>query len=203
MEIRENRELEEKVLRSILEERRRGFHVTDLIGCLRKAWFSMKGVAEEVNERVKLLTVSGKALHGLLESFAVLREIEREKDGVIGRIDAVGDRIVELKTTRSTKAEIKERWVKQLMAYCYMAGEREADLLVFYINRGELRAWRLSFTEEELRENWEYIVKRKERLKEALEKNLFPFDLREKWECEACGYKKYCKAMELYVRCLG
>jgi len=198
MLIEENRVLKEKLLAKLRrsEAPPKNFHVTELIGCLRKPFFLRKGIQPEKSEEKIIATNIGKALHELLP-FAI-KEVVVEKDGIEGRIDAVWDRIVEFKTTSRTAAVNKilrdTNYLKQLKAYCYMKGVNEADFVVMRIWSKTLECYTLKFTDEELEENWKQILANKEYLEKCLRDDILP----KKGEgiCEGCGYEQYCREVE-------
>jgi len=198
MIIEENHILKEKLLEKLrgTEGVPKTFHVTELVGCLRKPFYIRKGVPQEKSEKSVLAKKLGTAVHELLP-FAI-KEVVVEKDGVVGRIDAIWDRITELKTTSRT-ATLKKilqdtNYLKQIKAYCYMRGEKEADLVIFRVSTKTLECYTLKFSDEELQENWKQILENKKRLEYCLENSILP----EKGSdiCEGCGYEQYCRMVE-------
>lgn len=96
---------------------------------------------------------------------------EIERDGIIGSPDAfdcVDGKVVEMKctwTSSSTDIIEKREYFWQLMSYCYMTECTEAILAVLYIC-GDwkppvpcLRQYNITFTQAELRQNWEMILR--------------------------------------------
>ena len=60
----------------------------------------------------------------------------------------------------------------------------------------------LVFDDEELKDNWKYLLVRKEVYEEALAKNRppQPFVHCKEWECKSCRYKLQCQAIEMVAK---
>lgn len=221
MKVRENLEMVNKVMKVLSGERfpPRTFSVTRLIGCPRKTYFRMKGTFEFVPESRILIFTRGRGIHNELERGFATSEVRREVDGIRGDIDAVGDRVTEIYSTGMSSSKIKdlsdvykvfETKVKQLMAYCYMTGGKEGDLLVFFMSgdytrftevagktvytgiQPQLKCWTLKFTDEELNENWKQMLSNKEDIELALKTGTPPLTVGKKWECAYCGFENIC-----------
>jgi hypothetical protein len=101
---------------------------------------------------------------------------ELERDGIFGSpdaVDCVEGRLMEFKVTWKSSNRAIESFFKyklQVMAYLYMLGLTECDLYVCFVCGNyrpplpQFKAWRLSFTEVELRTNWAVL---KENAKET------------------------------------
>jgi hypothetical protein len=87
---------------SEVEERAREIHVTDMTGCLRKAWYSKSFPMSETPHAMYYRGV-GTIMHGGLErsDFYLQSEIPFDVEGVKGRVDMLykDGRLVDLKTT--------------------------------------------------------------------------------------------------------
>lgn len=84
---------------------RSGIHVTDLTGCLRKAFYD-KSTEIPKSPADKLILTIGTMAHALLEEDDefLKSEIEVEAFGVVGRADAIhGTTLIDYKTTRWLK----------------------------------------------------------------------------------------------------
>jgi CRISPR/Cas system-associated exonuclease Cas4 (RecB family) len=198
MLIEENHILKEKLLEKLKgsEGVPKTFHVTELVGCLRKPFFLRKGIPQEKSEKSVLAKKLGSAIHELLP-FAI-KEVVVEKDGVVGHIDAIWDRITELKTT-SRRVSVKQilqdtNYLKQIKAYCYMRGEKEADLVIFRVSTKTLECYTLKFSDEELEENWRQILENKKHLEYCLENDVLP--KKGGGICEGCEYEQYCRVVD-------
>ena len=189
------------------EAPRLGIHISDLANpCLRRVYCAKKGLAPATDEDL-LLWLAGKAHHSLLEG--KLREIELERDDIIGTIDCIDEEriITEFKTTRASlsKNVLEEYtfWREQLMGYCYLYGDTRARLFVLHLlgDWGKskflpaLRAYELEFTEKELNENWKELLRRKDILIESLNNSILPLGPQKsmEWACERCSARKICE----------
>jgi len=188
------------------EAPRPGVHISDLANpCLRHTYYTKKGLAPATDEDL-LLWLAGKAHHSLLEGR--LREITLEKDGIIGTIDCIDEEriVTEFKTTRaaSSKDVLHEYvfWREQLMGYCHLYGDTRARLFVLHLLGDwgkskflpELRAYELEFTEKELNENWQELLRRKDILVRSLDSSDPPLGPRQgmEWACERCSAREVC-----------
>jgi CRISPR/Cas system-associated exonuclease Cas4 (RecB family) len=84
------------------DKQRVGIHVTDITGCLRKAWYGKtQSQPEYLHSRAYILI--GNAMHEYAEHHAAEGDAERtiEACGLVGTMDVYRDRkILDLKTTR-------------------------------------------------------------------------------------------------------
>lgn len=221
MKVRENLIVSRKVMKKLKGERfsSKTWTVTRLLQCPRKAYYRMISMREIAPESLTLIFARGRALHTELEKAFKFREIHKEVDGIRGDIDAIGDRVVEIYSTRLGSKKVEDAnkipdvfrsKVRQLMAYCYMIGERSGDLLVFFTSgdysrfvevlgkkvytgiRPELKCWTLEFTEEELKKNWKQMLDNKEEIELAFKDGIPPLSCGEEWECNNCGYSYKC-----------
>jgi len=223
-ELVENAYENSAVVSRIMESlRKRSFRpgqwsVTRLVCCPRKTYYYMSGKEPFIFDYNILTMARGRAHHGVLEVYP-LREIEREKDGIVGDIDMVGERITEIFTTTVSLKKVKSAFdalkvfplkVRQLMAYCYMCGEDEGDLLVFYLFgdysrfvelfgkkvytgiRPVLKCYTYKFKKSALEENWKEILRNKEEIEQALKDGVPPLKTGLKMECNYCPYVPYC-----------
>ena len=203
MRIVENPEIERYVLDRLKSVRTdKHVHVTDLIYCLRKAWYRIKGVEPMIDDSSIIATGFGRGMHDILE-VAPLKEIPVEKDGIYGSIDMIADRVTEIKTTRY-RLDIKEPWIKQIMSYLYMKGETEADVIVVDVARKKVKGYRIIFDNDELERHWRWMINRKRELEMYLEKDEPPPSTPVySWECDFCPYRHVCKVGEIDFSILG
>jgi len=223
--IKENNNLRNEVMKTLTGERfpSSTFSVTKLTGCPRCTFYRMKGTFEFIPESRFLIFARGRGIHYELEKHFKSSEVRKEVDGIRGDIDAVGDRVTEIYSTGMSSSKIKdlsdvykvfETKVKQLMAYCYMTGGKEGDLLVFFMSgdytrftevagktvytgiQPQLKCWTLKFTDEELSENWKQMLNNKEDIELALKTGTPPLTVGKKWECAYCGFENICFAEE-------
>jgi len=211
MKITQNPEIVNEILGRLVEEyvEEREFpHATQLIYCLTKSYFDITHNTKPTNEELLLFAIGWGLERVLLET----KSEPGQKDGIHYSPDFVtlkGGK-AELKTTRlsSKKTEgpvyqLPDGWLKQMMAYCYANGGNEYHLVVYHI----VGQWRppdpklvgltLEFTDEELEENWQTLLARRDFLSNALETSTPPapyeYHLGD-WECKNCRYKIICEA---------
>lgn len=101
----------------------------------------------------------------------------------------------ELKTTRWGPTHAwADTWIRQVMAYCFATGSNTYNLAVLHIIQAVLKAYRITFTAEEVEDNWSWMMYRKEVLIEHIESKAPPkeFTYNEEWECSYCRYKLRC-----------
>lgn len=213
MKVYENETVRREVLELLGAERRflpRVWSVTNLTCCPRRTYWRFKRVEwkPEKPEELQLLFTRGRAHHEILEVYPD-RERKMEKDGVYGHYDTKGRRIIEIFTTTlgskrmsdpSKVIEVFTMKVRQLMAYLYMEGESEGDLMVFYLMgdysrpiKPELKDYTLVFEERELEENWDFLLGRKKMIEDCLKRGVPPIEVGFKWECSNCGYAYACE----------
>lgn len=204
VEIEEADELRNLFLKRLQEyySNRKEIHVSDLVFCLRKAYF--RRVKPEPPTAVELgFFLDGARRHSALEALGLgVAEKEVERFGVVGHIDVLldGNAPVEFKTTRMMKDDISEHYIRQLAYYCILLNTRFGYLVIQHINerRGEQFQFKkimLSEADQKMFEN-EMKVKRAI-LEEALKNgNWTMLPQGEKWECEnkrgKCQYHEKC-----------
>jgi hypothetical protein len=112
--------------------------VTDLIGPRRAFWRAIMPVKMDLVRQQRIDV--GRAFHrrlGVALSTEGALEVRVRRDGVVGRIDLLGDVPVEVKTSSSTVAsdqltDARPDQVEQLAMYCAMA-DRPAGRLVTFV----------------------------------------------------------------------
>jgi CRISPR/Cas system-associated exonuclease Cas4 (RecB family) len=202
MKVYENEPLVKSILDKLSEPSdRTGWHVTDLICCRRKTYYRKIGLGAFVGEEVILRRLRGRSHHSIIEAARdefSLNEVTFEKDGIVGTVDVMGKRPIEITSTmrspNSSPLEFEYK-IKQMMAYCYMAGVREADFVVFFSGPvPRLKAFTLEFTDEELNSNWRRLKERKSELAKAIaDLECPPKEPDYPWECDSCEYSFICE----------
>ena len=103
------------------------------------------------------------------ETTAFTPNVTVERDGIIGTLDGIAHNetdsfVWECKTRFRPYHEPEEysRWMYQVKAYCYMTGIHKAWLTVLHVSgrppNTQLVWHELSFTPEELQENWQMLL---------------------------------------------
>jgi len=203
MKMKRDKEMERMILDKILKKRTdREIHVTDLVYCLRKAYFRLKDVKADIPDSKRLLFTAGRAHHEILEVLKD-KEVPVKVYDIKGTIDMVKHREVcgayvpiEIKTTRGKT--IQPHWIIQLGFYCTMLNTYTGYLVVFYLINPRLEAYKCEFTDEELDNFLNIMLKRKEILQKALEENKPPSKsyIGFEGECRHCEFRKICKEVD-------
>lgn len=157
---------------------REGVHVSSLIAEIEStlgvereplpypipSTYALVGIAWEAYVRAKTVTVAGPAW-----------DVPIEKDGIIGTLDGydwVCGEVIECKATwQSSNKEPGDiwKWMCQVKAYCMMAHTNEAHMYILHVcgnwkpPQPVVKERRLTFTDRELRENWQMLKSQRER----------------------------------------
>lgn len=165
--------------------RSEGLHMSDIYGSLFK---ELEPKRYDQGGPLPLLRFeAGLALENILEQGLRQRLVERPgefttKEGIIFSPDLIlfngTTRVGEMKLSWLSSREAPrlacngfppkwDKWVVQMMAYCFNLDTPDARLIGFFINgdydhkRGlspELLAWDVQFTPRELKENWDMLL---------------------------------------------
>ena len=187
-----------QALRSRYVDSRAEIHVSDLVYCLREAYFRK---IEPVDPTLKQLGffVDGARRHKVLqEILGVECEVEVKRYGVVGHIDVMLDAPVEIKTTRARSA-LPDHYFRQLGFYAVMMNARHGYLVIQRLNAAEdpWEFYRVEWTEEEIKEIDRELKRRADQLRAALnfhDPSMLP-EIEEdmRWKCRSCLYRERCK----------
>lgn len=197
MEERFLKDLEEK-MRSEDEERLKEIHVSDIVYCLKKAYYRRKGLKGVETKESLMIKSIGKGHHHAYEVLkGYLKETEVKRYGVVGHVDMMGDVPVELKTTRkkiSSFLDIPENYLRQIAYYCIMTDTTQAYLIYIYITRPDVKVFKLDYTHVLERYRSEFFG-RLNRLKEAIENDdpKILIGTNYEWECQNCPFRSICR----------
>lgn len=204
-------ELLEKMLNRSRDER---VHptLTDLIYCLTKASYvelMEKKDSLKYSRQTSLYFVLGLGLERAL--LGTDREAPvGEKDGIQYHLDEMDmDELLELKTTRMKPNDdepvLTDSWLRQMKGYLYAEGLTEINFCTLHLIQPDIRVWRIRFTEEELEENWNWLLERKMIYEEFRDKNEIPtpYAYNEEWECKGCQFAMQCEAVSLRNKILA
>lgn len=208
MRYERNEQLEMETLQRYLgdsRDEREHPTLTDLIYCLTKASYleriQKEGRVWYPSRRTMLFFVLGLGLEQ-----ALLRERGGKLSGILDGIpyhldDFDDEGLMELKTTRARpnpeEPYLSEGWLKQIMGYCKTQGLTEINFVVLHLIQPEIQAWRLSFDQEEIDGNWEWLLERKKTYDHFKEKGEYPtpYEYRMEWECNGCDFATFCEAV--------
>jgi len=178
-----------------------GIHLTELIYCLTSSYW----------DRIMPLSIARQqaitmAL-GIGFERVIIPEDKRASPGTCEGVDYSpdfwfkADLPSELKTTRmSTKKtitrEFPETWLQQIKGYCYAEKKLEYGLSVVHLMGGykppfpEILAVKFMFTQQELQDNWDYLMWRKDVYIQSFADQQPPTPTKwcQDWECKNCRY---------------
>ena len=112
---------------------RTGIHISDLIYCLRKAFYSRQpDYVQVLKDDSILYFVRGRSLHDMIEKLFPNNEVTIEYDEIIGNVDAIdGPIAVEIKTTKALRRGPYDSNRMQLRYYMAMT-EKDIGYLLYY-----------------------------------------------------------------------
>ena len=188
-------------------------HLTELIYCLTKSFWDRKDPLPPTEQEI-LLFSTGWGLERLL--------LKHQKEAHEGEVDGIHftpdflaftDIHGELKTTRQSSKKYDEigagalpiGWQRQILGYMHCLNTTEYELAVLHL-MGEyrppfptIRTWRVSASQFEIEDNWEWLQTRRGHYLDCLDSNMVPvpYSHNEKYECTHCKYKLRCDTKEV------
>lgn len=193
----------QKVTELTAPARSAGIHLTELIYCLTSGyWDKIMPLTIEKEQAITMALGIGFERVLIPES---MRAIPGTCEGVDYSPDFwfKGDMPAEMKTTRmSTKKtitrEFPETWRQQIMGYCYAEKKLEYGLGVVHLMGGykppfpEILAVKFIFNPQELKDNWDYLMWRKNVYVQGFADQMPPTPTKwcQDWECKYCRYAK-------------
>jgi hypothetical protein len=209
-----------------LKQPREGIHLSTLVYCLTRSFFDAHSAVEPTDEELMLFALGYGLQDVLTPPDATTPTLELE--GIIYRPDMLlhlpGSaelQLIEVKTTRmsSKRPDLPDTWLEYIKGGCYirqrnshnLEGCRTYDLVILYLMGNyappfpTIAACRLEFEQQELDENWKYLLNRKQVYQGCLDLNAPPTpyawckvdDKGKMWECANCRYKMQCAAISL------
>ena len=194
------RMFKQKLKDSHLLDRGNVIHRSDLVYCLRKAYYRLTNVEPSDTVHVEYMVI-GKTLHRLIEE--AFEYVEQEilwRNEVVCTVDILRNGCpIEIKTTRKTirtADEIPPTYVEQLQLAMIALDSPKGYLAVLNVASAELNVWRFEWENEtEKQRVTEYFTRKLELLKKAVElrtPNLLPtLD----WMCPTCEYRNVCRML--------
>lgn len=174
---------------------REGIHVSDLVLCLREAYFR-KVCPKPPSETQLMFFLDGARRHSALESLSDVRtEVEVEGMGVVGTVDMLGNCPIEFKSTRAAKA-LPDHYFKQLGYYAALTGSSQGILAVQRLNKREspFEFYSVEYDAVDIDGLKRDMSVKRASLESALESNStegLPMT-EESWKCENCLYRAEC-----------
>lgn len=180
-------------------------HLTELLYCLTRSYFDRTDPLE-VTKKELLYFAVGFGLEAVLLRSEGDKDIESvEMDGIWLTLDYVDLQGVgvDLKSTRMWTTESgvpkngwPETWLKQFMAYARVLGQTDYKVAVAYIGQPDLVGGVFRFSKEQVEENWQWVLERKEVYEDFIFKGEAPtpYEYNQSWECKNCKYALRCSA---------
>jgi hypothetical protein len=182
---------------------REGIHLSDLDMCLGKSFYKKMDEAEG-----RLILPSESLMLRFMLGWSLQHEIlgvpeeYMEVDGIQMSVDApINGKFIEFKTTKlnSAKFDVNEHpsWLMRTKGYCRFRGITSCYIVVCFLNGDygrttrnmQLIAYEITYTPEELEENWAEVLRRRDLLLHALETGKYPSpDFHEEWACKECEH---------------
>jgi len=201
-------ELEDRV-RSKYISSRDDLHVTDLIRCLTATYYDKVDPLPFEDQSVMFFAIGFALEEVMLRNGAEKPQVE-EVDGIVMTEDYIslsGNVGVDLKTTRMRLDKDTgiptygwpESWIKQFMAYARKRGSLYYSVAVIELIAAKLTCGTFTFTQEELDDNWKYMLERRDIYTDAMFQAEPPesFKYNEDWECKnktsTCRYLMRCQ----------
>ncbi len=193
-----------------LLEKREGIHLSSLVYCLTKGYFDFTSPIEPTDTEL-LNFATG---YGLQEVMFPAETVAYEKEGILYRPDGTlqvnrqeVQTLVEIKSTRAgvkryQEGDLPETWVKYMKGGCKIRGVTSYDLGVIYLSErpsARIISETILFEQEEIDENWEWLLQRRDQYKLAIDTETapVPYTTAAKWMCEGCRYSTVCTALVL------
>jgi len=207
MQITKNEKLREEIfdnIRAAVSGDRQGIHLSDLIYCTRKAYYRKQGLSPKPTNELCILWLTGFAFQAFM--FPLDKEIPIMVDGIHCTPDIPTG--IEVKSTRQSMRKFvpegMHHWLKQILGYCKALNKLEYDLAVMFVCGSysppfpDLDCWHIQATEEEVENNWNELLIRKQRLEHALAEVNPPEPDCADWEWEYCENIDYCQDTTCY-----
>lgn len=184
-------------------KRTSGIHLTELIYCLTGGYWD-KIMPLPATKQQALLMALGIGFERLIIPVEV-RAAPGTCEGIEYSPDFWfrGEMPSELKTTRlstkkTRKRDFPESWIQQIMGYCYAVKKLEYGLSIVHLMGGysppfpEILGIKFSFTQEELKNNWDFLMWRKNVYIQGFADMQPPTPTKwcMDWECKYCRYEK-------------
>jgi len=210
-----NPELDRLILDALAEKYnlltpREGIHLSSLNYCLTKAYLDLRAPIEPTDTEL-LLFATGYGLQEVMTHSSidtplyVKDEITYRPDGVIPASLAGVERLIEMKSTRAgikryQEGDLPDTWVTYMKGGAFIMGKESYDLAVIYLAErpvAKIISETIYFEQEELEDNWRWIISRRDLYKKALETETVPtpFTTAAKWACENCKYRMLCNTI--------
>lgn len=180
-------------------------HMAGLIYCLTKYYDDLTDPIAPTDEELLLFSVGFGLERVLLSGHERPESAFCEGIGFSVDFNSIEGIPAELKTTRMSVNTVASKglpdgWIKQTKGYCHCRGVKSYLLTVLFLMGSYkppfpiIKSFRLDFTEEEITENWDWLLERKAAIESFLADGIRPEpdSTNEPWECTNCRYKLRC-----------
>lgn len=213
MRIQDNPHLASQLLAEFshrYSEDRSGQHpsVSDLISCLTKRWYDVKGDVKH-SDQTQVYFLIGLGLEKAILEQRQVEEKAGEYDGVYYHLDSLDQGWFELKSTRKSPNPRKDGStlggaegylaggfaLRQFLSYAKTQGVLEMDLGIIWLIQGQFNVYHITFTQEEVDKNWEWLSERRDVWMTAEATGVAPrqYTYNEPFECKGCDYQMLCE----------
>lgn len=160
--------------------RSKGVHLSDIIrkvGVDSGLWAKQGQIDDQTYRRFEVGFMWEDLLSLIYANRAARRPPEIQLDGIFGSPDGLtvdGDGLLVVEEYKCTWGSMNKEpdenwyWLMQMKGYCHMVGATRSVLRVLYLNGDyrppapEYRAFQFDWSEQELAENWDIILRHKE-----------------------------------------
>lgn len=172
-------------------------HLSSLVYCLTRSFFNQTAFTRPTDEEVLLFSI-GYGLQDVLQPTGSERPTYHDS-GIVYRPDGEFEdlELWEMKSTRKHKDDLPDTWLEYIKGGCYIRKQNSYNLSVLHIIQPRLMSETLIFEPDELKDNWEYLMARKDTYVRSLKSGEppQPYEHNKTWECAYCKNKLMCQAV--------
>ena len=201
VKIKADDELRQRFLKALAENRkmpREGIHVSDLVYCLREAYFNRVSPQPPTETQLGFF-VDGARRHEALQALGIgVSEAAVERFGVHGRVDILNEVPIELKSTRARQG-VPNHYVRQLAYYCVLTMQHVGFLVIQRLLPGAQpwEFWRVEFNIDDIDAYENDLQYNRDLLRDALDRNdpgsLSRLCDEDAWKCRNCQHRQKCE----------
>jgi hypothetical protein len=194
-------------------DERTGIHVSDLLLCLRRSYYTKTNPKQPSPETLGYF-VDGSRRDFVIKGLFGARVSPSEKDGIWFTPDALDENgnPIEIKTTRASQG-ISPHYITQLAYYMVLLGKNKGRLIVqrvgFRKNNIPFEAYDFEFESGDLERYRQEMFDRRDSLENSFDlrdAGLVPSvrsDLQFNWLCKGCPWDEDCKKVDegISTRC--
>ena len=171
--------------------------VTEVVTCLRKAWYQRKYATLPSVHKIVILSI-GDVFHKLLQEYLEQNGYQCELQAtvgfegyeweLVGHVDAINDdHILEFKTINALPKKPLEHHVLQVNTYLYMFNRPKGFIVYISKRTGDIAVFEVKPDKEKL----DYVLERANLLYDHLKRNEPP-PYEVGWLCDYCEFEGFC-----------